>query len=221
LDFYRETIILTKFLQPRKPLLLFDNPRNLSTTFPSSAVMASLLFGAPYMIHKGIVHHRREKQRHKNYGRWEELRDDYDEQKRISRDQSVESQRTQSQSPAQGADGYHDQPILTLRDQQEANDARMSWRPQERMSGTPSPMGGQAAQVRRHKTGAMWDEDLPESLPVSRRSWDDGGARAEAMASVRDAEAEGKRSASLDMTRVAKKDDVDVVESPYNWWERS
>src|SRR3978361_1889516 len=89
--------------------------------------MTSLIFGSIYMGHKGIVNHRREKQRVKNYERWEGLRDEYDEQRKISREsRSLDIQRT-------GTDfAESDQPpIVSLRDQQEANDARTSWRPQE------------------------------------------------------------------------------------------
>ena len=79
--------------------------------------MTSLIFGSIYLGHGAIVNHRREKQRIKNYERWEGLRDEYDEQRKISREsRSLDIQRT-------GQDYTQpDRPILTLRDQQEAND---------------------------------------------------------------------------------------------------
>ncbi|KAJ9653107.1 hypothetical protein H2198_007682 [Neophaeococcomyces mojaviensis] len=107
--------------------------------------MTSLIFWVPYLAHKGVVDHRREKQRIKNYERWEGLRDEYDEQRRTTR--SLDIQRTgqwdpttntfSDNAPADTGSGYgrrsmdQDQGIFTLRDQQEANDARTGWRPQE------------------------------------------------------------------------------------------
>jgi len=192
--------------------------------------MTSLIWGAPYLVHKGVVHHRREKQRTKNYERWEGLRDDYDEQKRISRQSLDESQLRRPTA------GELDRPILTLRDQQEANDGRTSWRPQERMSddgGRPSslnPGNGGRERLRKQKTGATWDEGLPEPLRVERRSFDERGTANEgrdttagigsgSMARVMSGDS-SKRSASLDVQRPRKVDDVEVVESPYNWWEQ-
>ena len=56
------------------------------------------------------------------------MRDEYDEQRKISR----EAQSLDIQRPGQDFTKSADKPpILTLRDQQEANDARTSWRPQE------------------------------------------------------------------------------------------
>jgi hypothetical protein len=145
--------------------------------------MTSLIFGGIVMAHQGVVQHRRDKQRTKNYQRWEDLRDEYDEQKKITRQsRSLDIQRT--------GNYFDDQPILTLRDQQEANDARMSWRPQE--SWEPShiqqPMGHQLdrqsistpsaywqsrGEIRPQKTGVTWDEGLPPPLKVSRRSFEE------------------------------------------------
>ncbi len=104
--------------------------------------MASMIFGAVYLGHHAIVGHRREKQRVKNYERWEGLRDEYDEQKRTQREsRSLDIQRT-----GQYDGGYEDdKPILTLRDQQEADDARTSWRPQE--SFTPMHTGAVSQQT--------------------------------------------------------------------------
>ena len=93
--------------------------------------MTSLIFGTIYMGHHAIVQHRREKQRVKNYSRWEGLRDEYDEQRQTQREsRSLDIQRT-------GQTTWEDdnKPILTLRDQQEANDARTGWRPQESWDG--------------------------------------------------------------------------------------
>lgn len=114
--------------------------------------MASLIFGAIYVGHHAVVGHRREKQRVKNYERWEGLRDEYDEQRKVQREtRSLDIQRTGHYgdfggSPGGGYNGgglYEDKPILTLRDQQEANDARTSWRPQESFTpmhtGAPNP----------------------------------------------------------------------------------
>jgi len=146
--------------------------------------MTSLIFGSIYLGHKGIVNHRREKQRQKNYQRWEGLRDEYDEQRKISREsRSLDIQRTGSDY---GREVDVDRPILTLRDQQEANDARTSWRPQESFDGSASStQAGRRSSVevtagsglrplmQPHKTGATWDEGLPSPLRVSRRNWDD------------------------------------------------
>jgi hypothetical protein len=149
--------------------------------------MTSLIFGAVYMGHKGIVNHRREKQRQKNYQRWEGLRDEYDEQRKISREsRSLDIQRTGATDFSGDVD--NDRPILTLRDQQEANDARTSWRPQESFDGPRTPAiadnrrasvevtagsGLRPVPVTSHKTGSTWDEDLPQPLRVSRRNWDE------------------------------------------------
>jgi len=134
------------------------------------------------MGHKGIVNHRREKQRQKNYQRWEGLRDEYDEQRKISREsRSLDIQRTGSDY---ARDVDVDRPILTLRDQQEANDARTSWRPQESFDGPVAAQAGRRTSVEvasgsglrplmQHKTGSTWDDGLPQPLRVSRRNWDD------------------------------------------------
>lgn len=143
--------------------------------------MTSLIFGSIYLGHKGFVEHKREKQRQKNYQRWEGLRDDYDEQRRIGREsRSLDIQRT-------GADidqgvPIDDRPILTLRDQQEANDARLGWRPQESWNDSPSDNRRASVEVTaasnlrpvlKHKTGSTWDEGIPDRIPVSRRNWDE------------------------------------------------
>ncbi|KIW31876.1 uncharacterized protein PV07_03465 [Cladophialophora immunda] len=136
--------------------------------------MTSLIFGSIWLGHKGLVQHKREKQRQKNYERWEGLRDEYDEQRKITREsRSLDIQRT-----GQGVD--YDKPILTLRDQQEANDARTSWRPQEAWDDVPErrasvevTSGAGLRPLATHKTGATWDEGLPQPLRVSRRNWDD------------------------------------------------
>ncbi|EXJ86052.1 hypothetical protein A1O1_06421 [Capronia coronata CBS 617.96] len=141
--------------------------------------MTSLIFGSIWLGHKGLVKYKRDKQRQKNYERWEGLRDDYDEQRKITREaKSLEIQRT----GASYVDPDADRPILTLRDQQEANDARTSWRPQEAWDGPISPVaqrtsveviaGSGLRPVVRHKTGSTWDEDLPQPLRVSRRTFD-------------------------------------------------
>lgn len=134
------------------------------------------------MGHKGFVHHKREKQRQKNYERWEGLRDEYDEQRKINREsRSLDIQRTGAEYPTD-----EDRPILTLRDQQEAGDARTGWRPQEAFDG---PLSVSATGNRRSsvevtsgsnlrpltgtKTGSTWDEGIPQPLRVSRRNWDD------------------------------------------------
>ncbi|KAK5044908.1 hypothetical protein LTR84_010280 [Exophiala bonariae] len=141
--------------------------------------MTSLIFGSIYLGHKGIINHRREKQRQKNYQRWEGLRDEYDEQRKIGREsRSLDIQRT-------GADYDDDRPVLTLRDQQEANDARTSWRPQESFDGSASSQADRRTSVevasgsglrplmQQNKTGSTWDDGLPQRLRVSRRNWDD------------------------------------------------
>lgn len=145
--------------------------------------MTSLIFGSIYLGHKGIVNHRREKQRQKNYQRWEGLRDEYDEQRKIGREsRSLDIQRTGSDY---ARDVEDDRPILTLRDQQEANDARTSWRPQESFDGGASSQADRRTSVevtsgsglrplmQPQKTGSTWDDGLPQRLRVSRRNWDD------------------------------------------------
>lgn len=141
------------------------------------------------MGHQAFVNHRREKQRTKNYQRWEDLREDYDLQKKTQREtRSLDIQRT-------GSYFDEDRGILTLRDQQEANDARMSWRPQETWEQRPQPISqpsdqypsstttssssintyptSSVQQLRPQKTGMTWDEGLPPPLKVSRRSYDE------------------------------------------------
>ncbi|KAK5465156.1 hypothetical protein LTS15_001719 [Exophiala xenobiotica] len=150
--------------------------------------MTSLIFGTIYMGHKGIVQHRREKQRKKNYERWEGLRDEYDEQRKISREsRSLDIQRTGTGDGYSGYSPDHDdRPILTLRDQQEAGDARTGWRPQEAFDGPRAPAtpdnrrlsvevtsGSNLRPLTGHKTGATWDEGLPQPLRMTRRNWDD------------------------------------------------
>ena len=171
--------------------------------------MTSLIFWGPYLAHKSVISRKREKQRVKNYDRWEGLRDDYDEQRKIAREsRSLDIQRTGTWDPStpqySSTSTYddHDRGIFTLRDQQEANDARTSWRPQEAWESprtqVQAQMTGQVQhyQTQRHvsstpaiptqttngmsrsslqpqKTGAIWDEGLPAPLQVSRRSFDD------------------------------------------------
>ncbi|ETN42509.1 uncharacterized protein HMPREF1541_01666 [Cyphellophora europaea CBS 101466] len=88
--------------------------------------MTSLIFGAVYLTHQAVVGHRHEKKRVKNYERWEGLRDEYDEQRK-----------TQRQTRSLDLSREDNNGILTLRDQQEANDARTSWRPQEAWNDAP------------------------------------------------------------------------------------
>lgn len=99
--------------------------------------------------------------------------------------------------------------------------------------GRPSslnPGNGGRERLRKQKTGATWDEGLPEPLRVERRSFDERGTANEgrdttagigsgSMARVMSGDS-SKRSASLDVQRPRKVDDVEVVESPYNWWEQ-
>lgn len=126
--------------------------------------MASLLLWGPVLTHKAVISHRREKQRIKNYERWEDLRDDYDEQRKVAREsRSLDIQRTgswddQSQqfSPSPAPLPPHLEPTrsyVSLRDQQEANDARTGWRPQECWDGPKTQlqaqMTGQTQQYQR------------------------------------------------------------------------
>jgi hypothetical protein len=194
--------------------------------------MTSLIFGSIYLGHKGIISHRREKQRVKNYERWEGLRDEYDEQRKVQREtRSLDLQRTgagygDGNGNGNGNGYYEERPILTLRDQQEADDARTSWRPQETFTPmhTGAPVAAQApqqtgvrrpmsmdlsgyaqhqqqnprvvsdgsvyaqhqntgyqqspasSQLRSQKTGAVWDDGLPQPLRVSRQNFDDAPA---------------------------------------------
>ncbi len=149
--------------------------------------MTSLIFGSIYMGHKGIVNHRREKQRVKNYQRWEGLRDEYDEQRKISREsRSLDIQRTGQDYTSS------DQPILTLRDQQEANDARTSWRPQESFEEAPRrtsvevTTGSGLRPLVADRTGA-WDAGLPQPLKVTRRNFDDYDSAVSRSSSLRHA----------------------------------
>ena len=126
--------------------------------------MTSLIFWGPYLAHKSVINHRREKQRVKNYDRWEGLRDEYDEQRKIAREtRSLDIQRTGTWDPVtQQMTGYtnaddNDRGIFTLRDQQDANDARTSWRPQEAWESprtqVNAQMTGQVQHVPTHDTG--------------------------------------------------------------------
>ncbi|KIX94459.1 uncharacterized protein Z520_09845 [Fonsecaea multimorphosa CBS 102226] len=154
--------------------------------------MTSLIFGSIWLGHKGIVQHKREKQRQKNYERWEGLRDEYDEQRKINREsRSLDIQRT-------GSVVDYDKPILTLRDQQEANDARTSWRPQEAWEDVPErrasvevTSGSGLRPLPTHKTGSTWDEGLPQPLRVSRRNWDDYQTPVSRSSSLRNASGPG------------------------------
>jgi hypothetical protein len=154
--------------------------------------MTSLIFGTIYLGHSAFVGHRREKQRVKNYERWEGLRDEYDEQRKIGREtRSLDIQRT-GVDYAQNVDQYR--PVLTLRDQQEANDARTSWRPQEsfdppaaRRTSVEITAGSGLKPIQPNKTGYTWDDGLPQPLKVSRRNWDDYQAPVSRSSSLRHA----------------------------------
>ncbi|KAI1630184.1 hypothetical protein EDD37DRAFT_605044 [Exophiala viscosa] len=163
--------------------------------------MTSLIFGSIYMGHKTLMKHKRDKQRQKNYERWEGLRDDYDEQRKITREsRSLDIQRTGGTSFGDDTD----RPILTLRDQQEAGDARGAWRPQETEDGPGSRLpvtdnrrlsvevtsGSNLRPLTGHKTGTTWDEGLPQPLRVARRNWEDHqspGANVSRSSSLRNA----------------------------------
>lgn len=111
--------------------------------------MTSLIFWGPYLAHKGVIERKREKQRVKNYQRWEDLRDDYDEQRKLTREtRSLDIQRTgawDGQQFAPPPQQYDDNlnNVITLRDQQEANDARTGWRPQEAWDGPKTQLQAQ------------------------------------------------------------------------------
>jgi hypothetical protein len=129
--------------------------------------MTSLIFGAVYVGHHLVVGHRAEKRRTKNYERWEGLRDEYDEQKRTQREtRSLDLQRT-----GQYGEPYEERPILTLRDQQEADDARTSWRPQE----TFTPMHTGAQQSPRPNSLYSPPRGRPQSVDLSRTANDANG----------------------------------------------
>ena len=216
--------------------------------------MSSLIFWAPYLTHKAIVGHKRDKKRQKNYERWEGLRDEYDDMKRVTNQrQSLDYQPTGSQMYQDDAPPRHslssDRDLFTLRDQQEAGDARTAWTPQERWEQRPTqaPAPGvgmssasterlqpqytaQAGPVQRHKTGATWDEGLPPPIRVSRRQWaDNGNLMEEASLSTNSSRQDitrvssGRRSGSLhredEEERRRKQEEVHVVESPYEWWK--
>ena len=123
--------------------------------------MTSLIFGAVYLGHQAVVGHRHEKQRVKNYQRWEGLRDEYDEQKRTQREtRSLDIQRTGMPFDNHG----EERPIMTLRDQQEADDARTSWRPQE--SFTPMHTGAQQQQQQQQTGMQPGYGRRPQSMDV-------------------------------------------------------
>lgn len=205
--------------------------------------MTSLIFGSIFLAHEGIIKHRREKQRQKNYERWEGLRDEYDEMKKIT------SQRTSGEYQDSDQHPSNDRALFTLRDQQEAGDARTAWRPQEGWERQePSPRNstqlsrsGSVSQnanvLKPQKTGATWDEGLPARLPVSKRNWDENGLlRAESNNPVsrntstssvnshdygRRSEDIPRRSVSVEREPERRKDEeVDVVESPFDWWKQ-
>jgi len=157
--------------------------------------MSSLIFWAPYLTHKAIVGHKRDKKRQQNYERWEGLRDEYDDMKRVTNQrQSLEYQPTGSQMYQDPSLPRHslssDRDLFTLGDQQEAGDARTAWTPQERWQARPAPSGMRTASVERlpaqytaqqgpalrpQRTGATWDEGLPPPIKVARRQWSDNG----------------------------------------------
>lgn len=208
--------------------------------------MSSLIFWAPYLTHKAIVGHKRDKKRQKNYERWEGLRDEYDDMKRVtsSQRQSLDYQPTGLQEdPAMPRHSLSsDRDLFTLRDQQEAGDARTAWTPQERWQQRPAPAPspymstasvermpmqhtGQQGPLQRQKTGATWDEGLPAPLRVSRRQFSDNGmegATSSTNSSRQDITrvSSSRRSVSReDEDRRRKEQEVHVVESPYEWWK--
>lgn len=125
--------------------------------------MTSLIFWGPYLAHKSVISRRNEKQRIKNYQRWEDLRDDYDEQRKLTREtRSLDIQRTGTwdgqqfvPSPAPYEEPNH---CITMRDQQEANDARTGWRPQEAWDGPKT-------QVQAQMTGRVQQYQQPQGVP--------------------------------------------------------
>lgn len=184
--------------------------------------MSSLLFWGPYLTHKAIVGHKRDKKRQKNYERWEGLRDEYDDMKRVTNQrQSLEYQPTGSQMYQDDSQPRHslssDRDLFTLRDQQEAGDARTAWTPQERWqqrpthAPAPAPAPGmstasvervphqytaQQGPLQRQKTGATWDEGLPPPMRVSRRQWNDN-------ANLMEEGSSSANSSRHDITRVS------------------
>lgn len=166
--------------------------------------MASLIFWGPILTHKAVISHRREKQRVKNYERWEGLRDDYDEQRRVAREsRSLDIQRTGSwdnQQFSPTAAPQHppleeSRSYVSLRDQQEANDARTGWRPQECWDGPKTQlqaqMTGQVQQYQRphmppqqhvsmtptvvpQMTGTQSPTTLPLRSQKTGATWDEG-----------------------------------------------
>lgn len=126
--------------------------------------MTSLIFGTIYLTHQAVTHHRHEKKRVKNYERWEGLRDEYDEQRKTQRaSRSLDIQRT-GQQPWDD----NDRPILTLRDQQEANDARTSWRPQEAWDDAPVPQRPQRQSL--DVAQSYYEPRPPQARPQEHRS---------------------------------------------------
>jgi hypothetical protein len=216
--------------------------------------MSSLIFWAPYLTHKAIVGHKRDKKRQQNYERWEGLRDEYDDMKRVTNQrQSIEYQPTglagqQMYQEDPSAHQYNpprhslsnDRDLFTLRDQQEAGDARTAWTPQERWQSRPGEAvsverllpqrTSQQGPIVRQKTGATWDEGLPAPLRVSRRNFSDNGtfmeegAGSSANSSRQDVTrmgSSGRRSVSREdeERRRKEEEEVHVVESPYEWWK--
>jgi len=211
--------------------------------------MSSLIFWAPYLTLKAIVGHKRDKKRQQNYERWEGLRDEYDDMKRVtSQRQSLDYQPTGSQMYQADSVPRHslssDRDLFTLRDQQEAGDARTAWTPQERWQSRPAPAPGmsnasierlpyqntaQMGPISRQKTGATWDEGIPPPIRVARRQWSDNGNLAEEGSSSANSSQQNitrmssrRRSVSLNREeeeRRRKEEEVHVVESPYEWWK--
>lgn len=215
--------------------------------------MSSLIFWAPYLTHKAIIGHKRDKKRQKNYERWEGLRDEYDDMKRVttSQRQSLDYHQSQFDDPsAPQPPPRHslssDRDLFTLRDQQEAGDARTAWTPQERWQSRPldpnptrmssasverlppNQHTSQAGPLQRQKTGATWDEGLPPPMRVQRRQWSDNeGASVSTNSSRQDITrvSSGRRSGSLnreeeeERRKKREEGEVHVVESPYEWWK--
>jgi hypothetical protein len=142
-----------------------------------------MIFGAIYLGHHAVTAHKREKQRVKNYERWEGLRDEYDEQRKISREtRSLDIQRTGAYGDPYGQE---DKPILTLRDQQEADDARTGWRPQE------SWTGPQAPQQTGMRTGMAAARPRPQSMDLN------GAYGQRAVSDIRDYSSQGANGVGL------------------------
>lgn len=126
--------------------------------------MTSLIGGAVYLGYKKAVEHKQNKQKKKNYERWEGLRDELDEERRLSLDdRAAIFQRKERNSV--------DMPQRSSFDSHHKHVERPSERPGEILSerSTPAPLAPQPTSGRTR--AVAWDDDIPAYLTVGRRDF--------------------------------------------------